>query len=120
MRSCQELRDEKADTLLSCLNPGCDMQLNSKPPETTNPFTLCPDRHHSVNFVCLECLLPRLKAQYDPSEPHLLGALALHLRGAGCRSPEHAGGDADGQVEGVHLVVVGVALDTVQHSDDMS
>lgn len=52
--------------------------------------------------------------------PHLLGALALHLGGARRGSPEHAGSDADGQVEGVHLVVVGVALDTVQDGDHMA
>ena len=52
--------------------------------------------------------------------PHLFRALPLHLRGAWCWSPEHAGCDADGQVEGVHLVVVGIALDTVQHGDHVS
>lgn len=52
--------------------------------------------------------------------PHLLGALPLHLGGARCWRPKHAGSDADGQVEGVHLVVVGIALDTLQHSDHMS
>lgn len=46
---------------------------------------------------------------------HLFGTLPLHLGGAGCRGPKHAGSDADGQVECVHLVVVGVALDAVQH-----
>lgn len=51
---------------------------------------------------------------------HLLGALRLHLRAAWCRGPKHAGSNADGQVEGVHLVVVGVALDAVQHGDHMS
>lgn len=54
----------------------------------------------------------------DP--PHLFRALPLHLGCARRRSPEHAGCDADGQVEGVHLVVVGVALDTVQHGDHVS
>lgn len=52
--------------------------------------------------------------------PHLFGALPLHLRGAWCWSPKHAGSDADGQVEGIHLVVLGVALDAVQHGDDVT
>ncbi len=51
---------------------------------------------------------------------HLFGVFPLHLRGAWRWSPEHAGSNANWQVEGVHLVVVGVALDTVQHSDHMS
>lgn len=51
---------------------------------------------------------------------HLFGALPLHLRGAGCWGPKHARSNADGQVECVHLVVVGVALDTVQHGNHMS
>lgn len=51
---------------------------------------------------------------------HLFGALPLHLGGARRLGPEHAGRDADGQVESVHLVVLGVALDTVQHGDDVT
>lgn len=51
---------------------------------------------------------------------HLFGALPLHLRGARCLGPQHTGRDADGQVEGIHLVVLSVALDTVQHGDNVA
>lgn len=50
---------------------------------------------------------------------HLFGALPLHLGGARCLGPKHTGRDADGQVEGIHLVVLSVALDTVQHGDNV-
>lgn len=46
--------------------------------------------------------------------------LSLHLGAAGCWSPKHAGSNANGQIEGVHLVVVGVALDAVQDGDDVT
>lgn len=51
---------------------------------------------------------------------HLFGSLPLHLRGARCLGPKHTGSDADGQVESIHLVVLSVALDTVQHGDNVS
>lgn len=47
--------------------------------------------------------------------PHLFRALALHLGRARRRSPEHAGSDAHRQVEGVHLVVVRLPPDALQH-----
>lgn len=52
--------------------------------------------------------------------PHLFRALALHLGRARRRSPEHAGGDAHRQVEGVHLVVVRLPLDALQHGHDVA
>lgn len=51
---------------------------------------------------------------------HLFRALALHLGRARRRSPEHAGSDAHRQVEGVHLVVVRLPLDALQHGHDVA
>ena len=46
---------------------------------------------------------------------HLLGSITLQLGAAESRTREHAGSDADGQVEGIHLVIMGMEVDTVQH-----
>lgn len=56
---------------------------------------------------------------YACTPRHLFGALPLHLRGAWCLGPKHTGRDADRQVESIHLVVLSVALDTVQHGDNV-
>lgn len=52
--------------------------------------------------------------------PYLFRALALNLGRAQRRSPEHAGSDAHRQVEGVHLVVVRLPLDALQHGHDVA
>lgn len=51
---------------------------------------------------------------------HLFCGLPLHFRGAWWWSPKHAGSNADRQIEGVHLVVVGVALYAVEYGDYVS
>lgn len=68
------------------------------------------------------CKRPRVVREYGRHRPasHLFGSLPLHLWGAGSWGPENAGSNANGQVEGIHLVIVGVALYAVQHGDQMS
>lgn len=72
-----------------------------------------------MRVIVIRCVLLWVLA-HSRTPRHLFGALPLHLRGARCLGPKHTGSDADGQVESIHLVVLSVALDTVQHGDNVS
>lgn len=54
------------------------------------------------------------------SASHLFCGLPLHLWGTWSRRTKNAGSNANSQVEGIHLVLLGVALYAVQHGYQMS